>query len=84
MIEYIYNKSYTMDLQTRKIEFIQEFLKLQDEEAVARLEKLLEKEKKTDNVKQVKPMTKEELNQRIDESESDFKNNRFKNFGVIF
>ncbi|KEO73810.1 hypothetical protein [Anditalea andensis] len=67
-----------MDLQTRKIEFVQEFLKLQDEEAVARLEKLLEKEKKTDNMKQVKPMTKEELNQRIDQSESDFKNNRFK------
>ena len=67
-----------MDLQTRKIEFVQEFLKLQDEEAVARLEKLLEKEKKTDNVEEVKPMTKEELNQRIDQSESDFKNNRFK------
>ncbi|HSJ67419.1 MAG TPA: hypothetical protein VK921_07080 [Anditalea sp.] len=66
-----------MDLQTRKIEFVQEFLKLQDEEAVARLEKLLEKEKKTDNVKEIKPMTKEELNQRIDQG-SDFKNNRFK------
>jgi len=71
-------KSYTMDLQTRKIEFVQEFLKLQDEEAVARLERLLEKEKKTDNVKEVRPMTKKELNQRIDQSESDFKNNRFK------
>ena len=67
-----------MDLQTRKIEFVQEFLKLQDEEAVARLEKLLEKEKKTDNVKEIKPMSKEELNQRIDQSESDFENNRFK------
>jgi len=67
-----------MDLQTRKIEFVQEFLKLQDEEAVARLEKLLEKEKKPDNVKEIKPMSKEELNQRIDQSESDFENNRFK------
>ena len=34
-----------MDLQTRKIEFVQEFLKIQSEEAIGRLEKLL-KEKK--------------------------------------
>ena len=30
-----------MDLQSRKIVFVQEFLKLQSEEAIARLEKLL-------------------------------------------
>ena len=35
-----------MDLQTRKIEFVQEFLKIQSEEAIERLEKLLKKEKK--------------------------------------
>ncbi|UGU17515.1 hypothetical protein LS482_06475 [Sinomicrobium kalidii] len=63
-----------MDLQTRKIEFIQEFLKLQSEEAIARLEKLLKKERETG----ASPMTKEELNRRIDQSEADFKNNRFK------
>lgn len=67
-----------MDLQTRKIEFVQEFLKLQSEEAISRLEKLLKKEKKTATGKDFKPMTKEELNKRIDQSESDFKNNRFK------
>ena len=67
-----------MDLQSRKIEFVQEFLKLQSEEAVARLEKLLRKEKKTSVEKEFVPMTKEELNQRIDQSENDFKNNRFK------
>ncbi len=67
-----------MDLQTRKIEFIQEFLKLQSEEAIARLEKLLKKERKATVSKDLKPMTKEELNQRIDQSESDFRNNRFK------
>ncbi|AVR46010.1 hypothetical protein C7S20_12515 [Christiangramia fulva] len=67
-----------MDLQSRKIEFVQEFLKLQSEEAVSRLEKLLKKEKKNVIGKDFKPMTKEELNQRIDQSEKDFKNNRFK------
>ena len=34
-----------MDLQTRKITFVQEFLKIQSEEVIIRLEKLLEKEK---------------------------------------
>ncbi|UGU17861.1 hypothetical protein LS482_08260 [Sinomicrobium kalidii] len=67
-----------MDLQTRKIEFIQEFLKLQSEEAITRLEKLLKKERKTAVHKDFRPMTKKELNQRIDQSESDFNNNRFK------
>jgi len=37
-----------MDLQSRKIEFVQEFLKLQSEEAISRLEKLLKKEQATD------------------------------------
>lgn len=67
-----------MDLQSRKIEFIQEFLKLKNEEAISRLEKLLKKEKKASIGEDLKPMTKEELNQRIDQSESDFKNDRFK------
>lgn len=67
-----------MDLQSRKIEFVQEFLKLQSEETVARLEKLLRKEKNSSTEKDFAPMTKEELNQRIDQSENDFKNNRFK------
>lgn len=61
-----------MDLQTRKIEFIQEFLKLQNEAAIKRFENLLRKEKG------LEPMSAERLNNRIDKSEKDFKNNRFK------
>ena len=67
-----------MDLQSRKIEFIQDFLKLQSEEAISRLEKLLKKEKKNVVGKEFKSMTKKELNKRIDQSESDFNNNRYK------
>jgi len=67
-----------MDLQSRKIEFVQEFLKLRSEEAISRLEKLLKKEKKNVIGKEFKPMTEQELNKRIDQSESDFKDNRFK------
>ncbi len=68
-----------MNLEARKIEFVQEFLKLQSEEAVSRLEKILRKEKKASDERIFEPMTEDELNKRIDQSESDFRNNRFKN-----
>ncbi len=68
-----------MNLEARKIKFVQEFLKLQSEEAISRLEKILSNEKKATEARIFEPMTPETLNKRIDQSESDFKNNRFKN-----
>jgi hypothetical protein len=67
-----------MNLEARKIEFVQEFLKLQSEEAISRLEKILRNEKKMSENRLIEPMTQDELNNRIDQSESDFQNNRFK------
>ena len=68
-----------MNLEARKIEFIQEFLKVQSEDVISRLEKILRKENNNSDEKIFEPMTEEELNKRIDQSESDFRNNRFKN-----
>jgi hypothetical protein len=68
-----------MNLEARKIEFVQEFLKLQSEEAVSRLEKILRKEKNASDERIFEPMSQDELNNRIEQSESDFQNNRFKN-----
>ena len=67
-----------MNIEARKIEFVQEFLKLQSEEAISRLEKILSKEKNTTGERTFEPMTIDELNKRIDKSESDFLNNRYK------
>jgi len=67
-----------MNLETRKIEFIQEFLKLQSEETISRLEKMLRNEKSASDDKLFKPKTPDELNKRIDASESYFENSRFK------
>ena len=67
-----------MDLQSRKIEFVQEFLKVQSEEIISRLEKVLRKENNARNERIFEPMTQGELNKRIDQSESDFLNSRFK------
>lgn len=63
-----------MDLQTRKISFVQEFLALQDEEIISRLEKLLQSEKKNVNNKNIEPFSIEEYNARIDKSLEDSKN----------
>ena len=64
-----------MDLQTRKLEFIQEFLKLQSEEVISQFENLM---KKRSNKDSFKPMSMEEFNKGIDKSEDDFKNGRYK------
>ena len=63
-----------MDLQTRKIQFIQEFLKLESEKAISHLEKLLQKEAKTESGRT--PMSVEEFQNRIDQSSDDSKNGR--------
>ena len=55
-----------MDLQTRKLNFIQDFLKLESEKAISHLEKLLQKESQTNS--ELKPMTMKEFQKRIDQS----------------
>jgi hypothetical protein len=60
-----------MDIQTRKLNFIQEFLKIQNEEVVSQFEKLLNKEKGNISNKNLLPMSIEEFNKRIDISLND-------------
>lgn len=60
-----------MDIQTRKLEFIQEFLKVQSVEMISLLERVL---KNSDN--QFKPFTIEEFNNRINQSMADSENDR--------
>ncbi len=64
-----------MDIQARKIEFIQAFLQLESEELISRLEQLLKNGKKEKN-EEVKPMSLDEFNQRIDTSLLDSENDR--------
>jgi len=68
-----------MNIEARKIEFIQEFLKLQSEEAISKLEKILQKEKKASDNEGIDAMSAKELNGRIDASVEDSKNGRLTN-----
>lgn len=63
-----------MNIEARKIEFIQEFLKLQSEEAISKLEEILKKEKSSH--KETEQMSVQELNKRIDKSMKDSENGR--------
>lgn len=65
-----------MDLETRKISFIQEFLRLQNEDIVNGLEEYLRKRKAELFEKNAKPMTMEQYNAEIDQAMEDSKNGR--------
>lgn len=65
-----------MDLQTRKISFVREFLNIENEQIVIRLEKYLKKEKKNNEDLQFNPITDVVLNQRIDKSIEDSSNQK--------
>ncbi len=69
-----------MDIQTRKIEFVQAFLKLQSEEVIAQLENILRKKSniEVEEDSDFKTMSLKEFNNRIDKSENDFKNGNYK------
>ncbi len=65
-----------MNLEARKISFVQEFLRLQNEDIVSGLEKLLRKRKSEMTEKNFKPMTMEFYNAEIDQAIEDSKNER--------
>lgn len=59
-----------MDIQTRKIEFIKEFLLLQSEKTISLLERVLKSESKNSSVG-IEPMTIEQYHVRINKSIED-------------
>jgi hypothetical protein len=63
-----------MDIQSRKLAFIQEFLKLSSEEAISKFEALLKRQKEDPE----NPFSNNELAERVKQSEKDFKEGRFK------
>ncbi len=62
-----------MDIQTRKINFVQEFLRLRNTKLIEKLEKILREEKAKDYEANLKPMSKDKFNKMIDESVEDVK-----------
>lgn len=63
-----------MDLDTRKVNIIRDFLKLESEKAISQFEKLLKKESKIDY--SLEPMSISDFQKRIDSSVEDSVNGR--------
>ena len=65
-----------MDIGTRKLSFVREFLRISDEELIIKLELLLRSERNKRISKELSPLTMDEFNKMIDDSEEDFINGR--------
>lgn len=61
-----------MSIRDRKLEFIAQFLKIENSDSLNEFENLL-----NEHISKVEPISKEELNNRIDISEKNFEENKF-------
>jgi hypothetical protein len=62
-----------MDIQTRKINFVQEFLRLRNIKLIEKLENVLLEDKAKDYEANLKPMSIDNFNKMIDKSIDDAK-----------
>ncbi len=62
-----------MDIQTRKYQFIEGFIRLDNINIIEKLESVLKKEKQLEFEKALVPMTKKELIARAEKSNDDIK-----------
>ncbi|MCU0413389.1 MAG: hypothetical protein MUE91_03150 [Ignavibacteriaceae bacterium] len=60
-----------MDIQTRKINFVQEFLRLRNIKLINKLEKILLEDKAKDYEANLKPLSIDNFNKMIDKSIED-------------
>jgi uncharacterized protein YjaZ len=60
-----------MDIQTRKINFVQEFLRLRNIKLIEKLEKILLEDKAKDFEANLKPLSTDNLNKMVDKSIED-------------
>ncbi len=60
-----------MNIQTKKLHFLEEYLRLNDENIIDKLEDTLRKERKKELAEKMKPMTKYDLQRKLDRSEKD-------------
>ncbi len=65
-----------MDIIARKLSFVQEFLRISDEDLIVKFERLLRSERKNKIAKGFKPMELSHFYEMIEKAEEDIKNGR--------
>ncbi|MEF8809695.1 MAG: hypothetical protein V5A47_02140, partial [Bacteroidales bacterium] len=71
-------------LETKKIRFLKEVLRIKNEHIIERLEQVLHQERKKSFGEEVNPMTMEEFDSLINKAEEDSQKERVYNAGGIF
>ena len=66
-----------MDIQTRKLNFVQEFLRLRNIKLIEKLEKILLEDKAKDYEANLKPLSLDSFNKMVDKSLDDTKQGNF-------
>jgi len=72
-----------MDLEAKKIRFLREVLRLNNDKIIDKLEKVLHQERQKSSDNEPGKMSIEEFNLLIDKAEDDSKNERLYNAGSI-
>ncbi|OFX17403.1 MAG: hypothetical protein A2033_17825 [Bacteroidetes bacterium GWA2_31_9] len=72
-----------MDLQTRKIHFIQDFLLYANSSILSKFEELLKQEREKVLEKEIKPMTIKDYEEKIKKALDDVKNNKVKSARIL-
>jgi len=65
-----------MNIQARKLELIEEFLRISDENVITKLESFIRQEKKISLESKLKPMTINEFHEMIDQAKKDSEEGR--------
>jgi hypothetical protein len=60
-----------MNIQARKLVLIEEFLRINDESLITKLESFIKQEKKISHERNLKPMSLTEFHEMIDQAKSD-------------
>lgn len=67
-----------MTLDARKLVLVQKFLRLENEESISNLERIVDSIEQQENKSEGIPFSIATFNERIDQSELDFEEGRFK------
>jgi hypothetical protein len=73
---FLANKHFDMSIESRKISFVQEFLKLQNEEIIEYFEKVMKSSKLANFPNELEPMSFETFNLEIEQSLEDSENGK--------
>lgn len=71
---FVESKFHLMDIQTKKLKLIEEFLSISDENLLDNLDLMIQREKLKGYEENLKPMSLKELHDMVEESINDYKN----------